>query len=297
MSRPHKKKNVFEKKTLENGEPNPKYVDLLTEDKPISGQKFVCLSFVSPEKILKKKEIYYFEQFLKKWEFQKSMEVFIKFLNFIAFKYKLDFNDLYDNFKEFTEDEDTKQNFQQEQLKADYDTFIDQNMEELDKEFAKLNKFTTTTRGVKVRGSYPTQEEAELRAKLLREIDDDHDIFVGPVGLWLPWDPEPSKTERVEYSEELLNQLMHEKKKNEEFAKIAFEERKKEQKKKAIEENVKNAEKSGNMLTQTIDSAGNLVGIKNTQLNNLLSSGTRNVTTQDIHTELFEGDNIIMKKN
>jgi uncharacterized protein YeaO (DUF488 family) len=224
------------------------------------------------------------------------MEVFVKFLNFIAFKYKLDFNDLYDNFKEFVEDEDTKKYFQQEQLKTDYDTFIDQNMEELDKEFSKLNKFTTTTRGVKVRGAYPTQEEAELRAKLLREIDTEHDIFVGPVGLWLPWDPEPTKTERVEYSEELLNQLMHEKKKNEEFAKMAFEERKKEQKKKAIEENIKQAEKSGNVLTQTIDSVGNLVGIHNTQLDTLLSNNQRNVTSRDIHSELFEGDNIVLKK-
>ena len=31
----------------------PKYVDILEEDKPIAGQKFVCVSFVSPEKILK----------------------------------------------------------------------------------------------------------------------------------------------------------------------------------------------------------------------------------------------------
>jgi uncharacterized protein YeaO (DUF488 family) len=292
MNRPHKKKNV-ERKTLENGEQNPKYVDLLTEDKPIAGQKFVCLSFVSPEKILKNKEIYYFEQFLKKWEFQKSMEVFIKFLNFIAFKYKLNFNDIYENFKEFTQDEEIVQQFQQQQLKIDYDTFIEQNIDELDKEFAKLNKFTTSIRGVKVRGSYPTQEEAELRAKLLREIDSDHNIFVGPVGLWLPWDPEPAQTERVEYSEELLNQLMHEKKKNEEYAKIAFEERKQEQKKKAIEDNMKNAEKSGNLLTQTIDSDGNLIGTHNSQLNTLAK---RNITSKDIHSELFEGDNIVMKK-
>lgn len=293
MSRPHKKKSTYEKKTLENGETNPKYVDLLTEDKPIAGQKFVCISFVSPEKILKKKEIYYFEQFLKKWEFQKSMEIFVKFLNFIAFKYKFDFNDLYENFKEFTQDEETQKSFQQEQLKTDYDTFVEQNMEELDKDFAKLNKFTTTTRGVKVRGSYPTQEEAELRAKLLNEIDNSDDIFVGPVGVWLPWDPDASKTERVEYSEELLNQLMHEKKKNEEFAKMAFEERKNEQKKKAIEENIKNADKNGNILTQTIDSAGNLVGLHNTQLDTL---SKRNATSQEVHSELFEGDNIIIKK-
>ena len=33
-----------------------KHVDLLDEDKPIANQKFVCISFVSPEKILEKKE-------------------------------------------------------------------------------------------------------------------------------------------------------------------------------------------------------------------------------------------------
>ena len=31
-------------------------VDLLDEDRPIAEQKFVCLSFVSPEKIIKQRE-------------------------------------------------------------------------------------------------------------------------------------------------------------------------------------------------------------------------------------------------
>ena len=42
----------YEKKNSKNGKPNPKYVDLLEEDKPVAGQKFVCMSFVSPEKII-----------------------------------------------------------------------------------------------------------------------------------------------------------------------------------------------------------------------------------------------------
>jgi hypothetical protein len=62
-----------------------KYVDLLEEDKPIAGQKFTCISFVSPENILKKKEIYYFEEFLKSWDFNKSMEKSIQFLNFLSY--------------------------------------------------------------------------------------------------------------------------------------------------------------------------------------------------------------------
>ena len=52
----------FERKLQSNGKPNPKYIDLLEEDKPLAGQKFVCVSFVSPEKILKQKEIFFFER-------------------------------------------------------------------------------------------------------------------------------------------------------------------------------------------------------------------------------------------
>lgn len=50
---------AYERKTLPNGKPNPRYVDLLEEDKAIAGQKFVCVSFVSPENILKQKEIFF----------------------------------------------------------------------------------------------------------------------------------------------------------------------------------------------------------------------------------------------
>ena len=52
-------KEGFLKKLNEDGTVNPKYVDLLDEDKPISGQSFVCLSFLSPDKILKTKEKFF----------------------------------------------------------------------------------------------------------------------------------------------------------------------------------------------------------------------------------------------
>ena len=47
-------KKGFERKKLANGQPNPRYVDLLLEDKPIAGQHWACMSFVTPSKILKK---------------------------------------------------------------------------------------------------------------------------------------------------------------------------------------------------------------------------------------------------
>jgi hypothetical protein len=50
--------------------------------------------------------------------------------------------------------------------------------------------------------------------------------------------------------------------KNEAKAKDEFDKRIKETKRKAIEENIKLAEKSGNKLTQTLNEDGNLVGVR-----------------------------------
>lgn len=281
----------YENKTLSNGQPNPKYVDLLEEDKPVAGQKFVCVSFVSPEKIVKQKEIYFFQEFLKRWDFSKSMEKFIQFLNFMSFKYNMSFDDITNDFKEFVKEEQTI--LQSLNVEDEYKTFMDQNEEELENSFNVKHNFQTSTRGIKVRGVYPTLEEAELRCKMLRELDANHDVYVGPVGLWMPWEPEAYKTGRVEYMEDELNQLMQEKTKNETFAKSAFEQRVKDSKKKAIEDNIKAAEKTGATLTQNIDDEGNLIGV-NTQENKLTNSDE--ISVADIRSELFEGENIVVGK-
>jgi hypothetical protein len=287
------KKTGFERKEV-NGKPNPKYVDLLEEDKPIAGQKFVCVSFCSPEQILKKKELFFFEEFLKKWDLNKSMEKFVQFLNFVSFKYNMSFDDLTNDFKEFVKEE--KETLSKSSFEDEYKTFLDNNEEELQKQFDIANNFQTSTRGIKVRGSYPTQQEAELRAKMLREADDKHDIFVGPVGMWMPWDPEAYKTGRVEYMEEELNKLMSEKTKNETNAKSTFEQRVKESKQKAIDENIKNAEKYGNMLTQNIDENGNLIGVNNVNSQEFALKEQENISSADICNELFEGENIVVGK-
>lgn len=287
------KKVGFERK-LNNGKPNPKYVDLLEEDKPISGQKFVCVSFCSPEKILKEKELFFFEEFLKKWDFNKSMEKFVQFLNFISYKYNVSFEDVSNDFKDFVKEE--RETLANSSMNDDYKTFLDNNEDEIQKQFDIAHNFQTSTRGLKIRGSYPTQEEAELRCKMLREIDPNHDVFVGPVGMWMPWDPEAYKTGRVEYMEEELNQLMKEKTKNESNAKTAFEQRTKEAKQKAIEENIKNAEKSGNALTQAIDNQGNLIGVNNANTQEFALKEQENISTADICMELFEGENIVVGK-
>lgn len=252
----------FDKKTLPDGSKNPKYIDLCDEDPSIAGQKFTCMSFVSPENILQKKEVFFFNQFVKNWEFSKSMERYFEFIHFIAYKYNLDVNTLINDFNEFVTEEGVK--LKKSGIEDDYKNFLDKQEDKLNEQFNRENAFQTSVRGLKVRGTFASQEEAEQRAKKLREQDPNHDIFVGPVGVWIPWDPDAYKTGRVEHLEEELNALHKEKLKNEEKAKQEFEERVRESKKKAIMENIEKAKQSGNVLTQTIDEEGNLTGVNNT---------------------------------
>jgi len=281
-------------KYLPDGNENPRYVDLLEEDKPIAGQKFVCLSFVSPEKIIKQKEEFLYEEFIKQWDFKKSMEKFTQFINFIAFKYpSLSFDKLMVDFNDFTKEEGDSLKLASS-ISDDYKTFIDNNEEQLDQKFGELHQFQTSIRGIKVRGVFPTQGEAELRCKLLREVDSNHDIYVGQVGMWVPFHPDAYKTGRVEYMEETLNQLMADKKKNEDMAKHDFEKRVKEAKQKAIEENMKKAEESGNKLTQTINANGELVGVANVGNFDGLDE---DATIDDIKKNMFDAENVVVDKN
>lgn len=276
-----------------DGTPNVKYIDLLDEDKSIAGQKFTCLSFLSPEKIIKQKEIFYFEQFIKQWDMSKSFEKYTQFLHFISYKYGVKFDDLSKDLQDFCTSE--KDNIIAGSLHDEYKNYLDANEERLENKFNEACEFHTNVRGIKVRGSFPTQQEAELRCKMLREVDPHHDVFIGQVGIWMPFHPEAYKTGKVEYLEEELNQLMSEKKLNEEKATQEFDKRVRETKKKAIEENKKKAEESGNMLTQTINDEGELIGVN--AINSVESNVDNDVAVADLRKELFEGDNIVIEKN
>ena len=279
---------------MSNTENIPKYIDLLDEDKPLAGQKFVCVSFVSPEKILKQKEMFFFQNFLKHYDFSKSMEKFQQFLNFISFKYNVNFDKVMEDYQDFVKSE--KDKLTEGNIEDDYKNFIDEQEERLEKDFGEQHNFRTAVRGVKIRGSFPTQQEAELRCKMLREVDPNHDIYVGPVGMWMPWEPEAYKTGKVEYLEKELNQLMSEKQKNEHRAKQDFDTRVRETKERAIAENIKLAEDTGNKLTQNIDEQGNLVGVANmSTTETTLEKSNEVVSGADIRSELFEGDNIVTR--
>ena len=145
---------------------NDQKIDYLTEDKPIPNQKFVCLSFLSPESISNCK-----------------------------------------------------------------------------------------IRGLKVRGVYDTYEEASDRAKSLRDSDKYFHVFVGEVGKWLPWDPEPDSknVKDSEYAETELNKLMHAYMKNQKDAQKFEEERKNNLMEKSIQENIEIRQKTKNEVQEELE--------------------------------------------
>ena len=279
-----------------DGTPNKKYVDVLDEDRAIANQKFACVSFVSPETTLKNREIFFFEQFLKEFELSKSMEKYHQFLSFLAYKYNLSNDALLVDFKEFAKDEiDT---LKDTSMDSDYKNFVDAKEEQLDAEFLRAHDFQTAVRGLKVRGVYPSLEEAELRCKMLREVDPNHDVYVGPVGIWMPWEPDAYKTGRVEYMEDELNKLMQEKIKNQDFAKASFDKRLKETKKDAIQDNMEKAKKYNTTLTQDVDEDGNLISVGKVSTQEAsLTGSTDTVSVGDIRSELFEGENVVTDLN
>jgi hypothetical protein len=88
---------------------------------------------------------------------------------------------------------------------------------------------------------------------------------------------------------------MHEKKKNDDKAKVEFDNRVKEAKVAAIQDNIEKAAKSNNKLSQTINEKGQLVSIAN--MNSQEKNLGVNATLDEIREELFEGESIIIGKS
>jgi hypothetical protein len=166
--------------------------DFLEVDPKIPGQNYVCLSFVSPEKILKQKEVFNVTKFLEYLindDEQLAKDIRSKMLNNeIKITYD-NINQLYGDWK---------------YLKT----------ESLENDFFEKNNYQTSMRGLKIRGVYDTQREANVRAQILRKKDPSFNVFVGQVGYWLPWDPEAEAVQEQEYQEGQLNELVKKYKEN-----------------------------------------------------------------------------------
>lgn len=191
--------------------------DHLEEDPSLRGQNYVCLSFISPEDILKKKECFIFEKYLKNFSNEMS-EFFANLSN----KYTNDIDAL-NSIKERYECI-----FNTDKIQEDYNFFHQLHEQDLNKEFYEKNDFHTSIRGIKVRGVFDTMKEANIRAEVLKRIDDKFHIYIGQVGCWLPWNPNPNDIQSQEFTETNLNTLMKKYKENQDKKDEFYELRKKD---------------------------------------------------------------------
>lgn len=189
--------------------------DYLDEDKPIKNQNYCLLSFISPEDVIKDKESYYVKAFLDK--FSKDMDVLFNGLKNI----NPDNKELIDNIRK-----EHNYLFNVDDLDSQYKFSKSVNESDVERLYHKENNFQTSMRGIKVRGVFDTVEEARMRSEFLKKQDKNHNIFIGQVGCWCPWSPNPDDLENQEYSETQLNTLMKEYKKNQESKDEIFEKRK-----------------------------------------------------------------------
>ena len=135
------------------------HIDLLDEDKPISGQKFACVSFVSPENIIREKHQYFFSEFTKQWGLTKSLEKFTEFLSFLSYKYELSHESLQIDLENFCKEEQDM--LRKNGVSDDFQNFLDKEEDKLTEQFQRDHGFQTSVRGLKNRGNFATQEEAE----------------------------------------------------------------------------------------------------------------------------------------
>jgi hypothetical protein len=224
--------------------------DFLNEDSEIPGQKFCLLSFLSPENVLKDKQAYFFQQFVNRFEMSYKtnlLETFlanqVKHINDSLETHAIEFEKkdlsgvaitcreskirlelLINNLHEFSKKNISELSY--DNIKTSYDDYLYVNKSRLEDEFYQKNNFRTTVRGLKIRGTYSSKEEAVMRSKHLQRQDKLHNIFIGEIGKWLPWDPEPSQIKDNEYAEEELNVLMKKYKENEEAREEFYREKK-----------------------------------------------------------------------
>jgi hypothetical protein len=232
-------------------------------DDEIRGQKYICLSFLSPEKVLKNKDLYFFSKFLEFYSLDYKVRASESFImeQFRVIQSALGdvvnslenahlsnedvsgniFKSMSSQLTKVREDMSKKtaadleehvrknmSDFRDTKIQESFDSFMIVNRQRLDDEFHKENGFRTTIRGLKCRGVYSTHEQASARAQQLHKKDPYFNVYVGEMGQWLPWDPEPEDIPDQKYQNEQLDKLMQSYRENISQKDAFFEEEKRQ---------------------------------------------------------------------
>jgi hypothetical protein len=223
--------------TLPTHEDDGSQIDYLDEDPELPNQRYVIVSFISPEKVVKRKEHFFFEKFIQWMDYDWKVQGLDHFVAYLAKKHEIPIDSLMADLKEF------KQTHQADIRSTDvpekYAVFLLKHEKEIQEAFDKSVNFNCNIRGVKVRRAFPSYEESQLWCKVLQRKYPKDNIVIGKMGCWLPWDPSEHLMENVEYANTQLNEIMRKYKENESNRELFFAEEREQSMKAQKEENAK----------------------------------------------------------
>jgi hypothetical protein len=210
------------REVLPKHEDDGSVVDYLDEDPEIPTQRYCVVSFLSPEKVIKQKNEFMFEEFIKYMDYDWKVKGLEHLMAFISKKYSLKIDDLLKDAEDFARVRD--QEIRETDVPEAWQVFLLKNEKSLQEKFDNSVEFKTNVRGVKVRRSFASIEETQVMAKVLQRKYPKDNIYIGKVGAWLPWDPSEHLMPEVEYAEKELNELMRKYKENESNKEMFFAE-------------------------------------------------------------------------
>jgi hypothetical protein len=208
------------REVLPKHEDDGSVVDYLDEDPEIPTQKYCIVSFISPEKTIKQKQEFMFEEFVKFMDYDWKVKGLEHFVAFLSKKYSIKVDDLLKDAEEFGKVREKE--IRETDVPEQWQVFLLKHEKELQEKFDNSVEFRTNVRGVKVRRSFATVEEAQVMAKVLQRKYPKDNLYIGKVGAWLPWDPSEHLMPEGEYAEKELNELMRRYKENESNKEIFF---------------------------------------------------------------------------
>ena len=209
--------------------------DHLKEDPVLAGQDWVSISFVAPEDMVLKKNIYYVNNYLVS-EVNQSLSAQAQHMaKFLAaqmrkkMEYTLDklatsvdeddrrlHKELSDKFSDMIVDEDEfvtecrrRYDIDEEEIMDKYKIYLVKNRTQLDSQFDEAHDDQTSVRGIKVRGTFASLKKAEERSEAMREFEPAVHTFVAPVGKWLPLDVNADEAQDQKHMLGELNDFMH----------------------------------------------------------------------------------------
>ncbi len=238
--------------------------DFLDADRPIPGQNFVCLSFLSPEAAIKERYLTYVKKFLEDLTAEIPQP---DGMPNVEFKTKL---------QQIVTNKVTNKG-----ISNLWEDFIYNNSEKLDKDYNDENDFQTSVRGLKIRGTYDSHREAKRRADQVAKFDKNHNVYIGQVGYWLPWDPDPHEVPEQEYQQKELNTLMKKYRENMMSKDQFFEERNREKMEAALKKN-KNAKKVDEKVEKELEKVRKTINEKDKILNDAMEESRKAKAEQKV---------------